>query len=513
MKKQSPKGGLATNDASKSGLIRTLSMMATRLQLAIRAGLQFDGERDLYAVFGYKVLLTCNDFVAKYQRQDIASRLVDAPPVATWSNSPKIEASPEFLKAWQDLVENHNIWNVMMMADKLSRLGRFSLILIGYSGGDAQSPITAGHVGVKRSVLYIRPVIENQVEEILFQADPTKATFGKPDIYKIAFDDPSTTSYKKGTISTKVGAQPFVTHASRCVHIVENPLTDMVFSTPIIEKTYNLLDDILKVAGGTAETYWLTSNRGMQADIDKDMELLPADAAALADEITEYQHELRRIIRTRGVKLTPLSSQPPDPSTVFNMLMDLLAGTAGIPKRILLGAEAGQLASEQDRANWAERIMERRTLHAEPFILRPTIKNLQNAGVLPQENVKYLWPEAFRMNPLERAQTMAARARAVTNLAGQTGSKTPMQITTQEEAREIIELEGALPTAKINQNDLVDQINPDDPNNPSAGDAGGVGKGKSARANLPPGSTSNDDDNANTAADDNTLAANITSIT
>jgi len=59
----------------------------------------------------------------------------------------------------------------------------------------------------------------------------------------------------------------------------------------------------------------------------------------------------------------------------------------------------------------------------------------------------------------------------------------------------------------------VDQINPDDPNNPSAGDAGGVGKGKSARANLPPGSTSNDDDNANTAADDNTLAANITSIT
>ena len=225
---------------------------------------------------------------------------------------------------------------------------------------------------------------------------------------------------------------------------MENPLEDEVFGIPIIEKVYNLLDDLLKVSGGTAETYWLTGNRGIQVDVDKEMEISPADAAALSTEIDEYMHQLRRFIRTRGVDMNVLESKPPNPKDVFSMIINLISGTTGIPTRILLGSEAGQLASEQDRANWAERIDERRDLFAEPNMLWPLVDLFQEVGLLSEGEVTFEWPSAFIQNPLEIGQTQAQTARAIGNISRQTGNKAPMQLTSRTEAREIIGLKGDL---------------------------------------------------------------------
>src|SRR5690606_28540406 len=84
----------------------------------------------------------------------------------------------------------------------------------------------------------------------------------------------------------------------------------------------------------------------------------------------------------------------------------------------------------------------------------PFIQKLMAAGILNEQEYEYHWPEAFRVSPLERAQTMAAQARAVGNLSRQTGNKTPMQITSREEARRIIGLEGDLPESEMLPTDL-----------------------------------------------------------
>jgi len=218
-----------------------------------------------------------------------------------------------------------------------------------------------------------------------------------------------------------------------------------VFGTPILEKVYNQLDDLLKVGGGTAEMYWLTGNRGLHANIDKDMEIDPVDAAALSDEIKEYQHQLRRLIRTRGVDINVLDSDVPKPKETFEMIMSIISGTTGIPRRILVGSEAGQLASEQDRANWAERIGERRILFVNPEILDPMVHRLQTVGMLSEGKPEWEWPSAFIQNPLEEGQTMAQIARSVGNLSRQTGAGTPMQLLTEEENRGVIGFEGKIP--------------------------------------------------------------------
>jgi len=441
-----PKQGPTSTPVAAEGLqismghLRELSGLIQRAQLGSLAGLQYSGQRDLYSIFGYKQAPTQDDYLAKYVRQDIATRIIDAPPLATWSNPPEIDVGA--LKAeWDALDRKVKLWPAIYRADRLARLNNFSLLLFGMDDtGNLDRPVNGDRV---KELLYVRAIGSRLVEEIIFDKNPRSARFGFPEVYSIQFDDPTTKVASSGNLKVK-GLKDMKVHHSRVVHIVENALEDQVFGIPIIEKVYNLLDDLLKVAGGTSETYWLTGNRGMQADVNPEMELSPADAAALSDELDEYMHQLRRVIRTRGVEIDVLDSKTPNPKEVFGMIMALISGTTGIPQRILIGSEAGQLASEQDRANWAERIEERRALYAEPNILEPTVDLLQGAGLLGEGEVTFKWPTAFIQNPLEIGQTQAQTARAIGNISRQTGNKVPMQIISRQEARDILGFEGEL---------------------------------------------------------------------
>lgn len=425
--------------------MRMLTGLIERIQLAQRVGLQYEGARDLYQIFGYKKVVTADDFLSKYQRQDIATRIIDAPPSATWSNPPIIE-NKALNDEWIALDRSVKLWNAMYRADRLARLNTFSVLLFGFDDTtNMKRPLNTE--GVKE-LLYIRAVGARLVREITFEDSVRNKRFGLPKMYRIEFDDPKTKSVSAGQLSIK-GQRDLEVHHSRIVHVVENSLEDQIFGTPIMEKVYNLLDDLLKVAGGTSETYWLQGRGGIQANVDSEMEIAPDDAAALSDEIDEYMHQLRRFIRTRGVDLNVLDTRVPNPKEVFNMIIALISGTTGIPKRILVGAEAGQLASEQDRANWAERIEERRSLFCEPIMLEPTVDLLQTSGLLSEGMVEFNWPSAFIQNPLEEGQTKAQTARAIGNISRQTGNKVPMQLTSREEAREIIGLEGDLDESEI----------------------------------------------------------------
>lgn len=422
--------------------LKSLGAMLSRASLAAKAGIRFGTLRNYYTTFGYKTVLTYDDFLVKYQRQDIVSRIIDAPPGATWSNPP--EFSDKTLNdAWTKLNTEHQLWHKLQRADRLARLGQYSLLLFGFDNSSLSSPLNASPA----ELIYVRPIGMNSVDSITLENDSTSPIFGKPSSYKLKRVEDALRSSITPT-STSITSLPIAANAAHVVHVVENALDDEIFGIPIIERCFNLLDDLLKVTGGTAETFWAVSNRGMQADIDKDMSLTPEDEDALADEIDEYIHGISRVMHTRGVTMKNLGSDTPKPKEVFDMLMSLLSGTTGIPKRILIGSEAGQLASEQDRANWAERVDERNTLYAEPHILRPAVSLLQKAGVLPDVEYTIKWPSAFKLSPIEEGALLTSKGRAINNLAKQTG-KGAMQITSVEEARNIVGLEGDLPASEI----------------------------------------------------------------
>lgn len=434
--------------------LKHLSAVVGRLKLAERAGLRFGGLRDYYKVFGYERKLTYEHFLGKYSRQDIVSRIIDAPPGATWASPPTISneaMNDEFI----ELNKRHQVWDKLRRADRLSRMGHYSLLLFGFRDSRLDAPLGTGTAADLDNLLFIRPVSMNSVQSIKLGTDSTSPTFGRPQTYDLK----KLTDSMRSTItptSSVVDVRNIIVDASKVVHIVENALEDDVFGIPIMERIFNLLDDLLKTVGGTAETFWITANRGMHVDIDKDMDLDEEDQKDLADELDEYLNNLRRSIRTKGVKVNSLGSDTPQPQQVFDVIISLLSGATGIPKRILLGSEAGQLASEQDRANWAERIEERNTVFAEPYILRPTIDIMQRGGVLSQGDYDIEWPSAFKLNPLETGQVAAQFGRAIGNIARQT--KPQMQITSVQEARDIVGL-----TGELQASDLIEQESVNNP--------------------------------------------------
>lgn len=425
------------------------SNLLSRMALAIRAGFQFGGQRKLYDVFGYPATLTTTHLLAKYQRQDIVTRVVDMAPEEMWSKPPSMADLHGSKKKWDEFVAKVGLWDRVIQADKLCNFGSFTVMWLGLPGSQN---LPAPVVRDVSDILYLQSYGGDNVKIKQFEDNTKNARYGQPLLYEV-------------NVGTQNQPKKIEVHFSRVVHIVDRPLQGLMFSEPRLAVIYNVLDDILKVAGGSAETYWLTSNRGMQVDIDKDMELQAGDAEALEDELTEFQHQLRRYIRTRGVKITTLGSEVADPQGVFNTLISILAGTTSIPQRILMGSEAGQLASEQDRANWAEYLERRRKVFGEPYVLKPILRKLEDIRFLPEgatDKATFEWPEAFHMSPLEESNTLAGRARAVVNLSRRAQFGNPL--ITDEEARMMVGLPSEVPTEGTMPKPL-----PEKSNNPGSG--------------------------------------------
>jgi len=429
-----------------------MSALLDRSKLAGLAGLIFGGKRDLDKVFGYENPIPCSSLLHKYYRQDIVGRIVDMPAESTWELHPKVtfDASDfsvgaddgdadsnsklglELEAVFKKLEQQLSIWDRLIQADKLCNFGPFAILWFGMAG-KAEAP--APKVRSLEDIVYIQAHGGDSVSIKAYDEDPQSVRYGQPTMYEVV---PQNGNEARRT--------PIRIHHSRVVHIVDKPLQGQVYSRPRLELISNTLQDLLKISGGSSELFWLTANRGMQVDIARDMQLSPEDEKDLTDELEEYQHQLRRYIRTRGVAITELGSSVADPTGVFRVLIALISSATNIPQRLLIGAEAGQLASAQDRANWADYIERRRTIFAEPYVLLPLLRRLIALGLLPTEalnGVRFTWPEAFKMSPLEEAQALAAQSRAVNSLASRGRFGSP--IISDEEARSFLQLPRKVP--------------------------------------------------------------------
>ena len=430
--------------------IVTLSSILGRARLAQAMPTQFDGKRDLYRILGYPSEITFQAYLTKYLRQDIAGKVIDLPAQDTWRKPPVIQDGSEdtsmpkprspFLQGLKFLVERRRLWHYLQRVDRIGGIGRYGVLLIGLRGVDRLSePLQPNSARSAADVIYLSVFSEQNARITSLMTDPGSERYGLPELYTVMMGE---------------GLPTQTVHSSRMVHIAEDLLEDDIYGMPRLERVYNRLDDLIKLVGGGAELAWKNMDRGLHADV-RDNHTLD-DPDALADEIDEYIHGLRRFIRTEGVDLHPLGSDVVDPTGLFTAIVGLIAAASDIPQRILLGSERGELASSQDQANWAAVIAARQTQHAEPSILRPTIDRLIQAGALPQPSggdYAVTWQSLFELNELERAQVANEYATAIQKIAPAGATEL---VVTPEEFRERLlgwPANGADETAVLDEED------------------------------------------------------------
>lgn len=381
---------------------RGLSLLA-RSAIARAAGLTFQGERNVGESLGYKDELTPDDYLRRYRRGGIAKTIVRAFPEGTWRGQGELieEEDPtkitDFEKAWFELSDKLQVWPSFLQTDVLAGLGEFAGLLMLLPRGGSLNTELRGEYTID-DITELQPIGPLDLTVSEYVRDVTNPRFGKPFMYEA-----------KRLSNDKRSRQ---IHHSRLIHVADEVLDQWGIGTPRLEAVWNRLDDLEKVVGGGSEAYWLRVNPGYQFDLDKDTELGADEEEALEEQTEDFVNKMSRIMRTRGMDIKPLNADVAMFDRNNDALMSHVSGTTKIPQRILMGSERGQLASEQDRVNWTERVQDRRTRFGSPVVVRPFVKRMIELKILPEPKKPYQvwWPSVFDLSDKERADIAVAWA-------------------------------------------------------------------------------------------------------
>ena len=380
----------------------SMTPSAFRAWLSSAVSAAFGGNRNIYKALGYPEAVSAVACWHMYRRMGVATRLIKAPVDATWRQPPVVEAlnagENDALRAeFEALDAEFGVVRAAKHADRLARIGRYGALLVGI--GDGRNDWD--ELGEGR-LLYLRAVDETSCTVADWERDPTSPRYGLPSKYRVnlATDEGG-------------GGQSLYVHHTRIVHITEDP-ENAVFAEPKLAPVFNRLMDLDKVAGGSAEAAWLTGNRGLALMAQSDVEMTPDDRREAREQAQDYQDGVSRVLALQGMDVKSLGAEMASPADHADVLLTLIAsGSDGIPKRLLIGNEQGEMASSQDETNWAGRVSQRRADHAAPSVVRPLVNILMAAGVLTSQRFVVRWDEGDGLGEESKANRAKALADAV----------------------------------------------------------------------------------------------------
>ncbi len=383
------------------------SISATRATLA---GLMGDGktrnQKDLEGICGYPTNPGLQDFLELYRRDGIAEKVVHAFADRTWAESPRIyenkdNITTDFEQAWQDLQEQHNLWFTLNLADAMSGLGRFGIIFLGVDDGKAYSQPITPKPGMK--LLFCRVFSEVEAEVASRVQNVNDPRNGQVEYYNIQFD--ATEDGVVGAENSDISHQKTLVHWSRCIHLFDNRRTSIIFGTERMRPVFRRLLDLEKTAAGSAEMYWRGAYPGFSIEthpsINEEIEVNTED---IKDEVEKYQIGLSRYMALENMTVKSLAPQISDPTPQVMVAIRLIATSIGMPMKIFLGAEAGHMASQEDKIDFNKTLKRRQEIYVDPMIVGPLINRLTDIGVLPKPKKWFSeWPDLNSQSDTDKA--------------------------------------------------------------------------------------------------------------
>lgn len=403
--------------------LNDMKLSLERLDFARSTGKQYQGERDLFQVGGYPRSLTPQQYWGMYERDPVAGRLVDMVAETTWRKSPEItepgtKSTTRFTDDWTSLEKRLGLWGRLERVDKLARVGRFALLMIGTPDGDADSlKQEMGGLSGPDDVLFLQPYAERDAEVATWVTNDSDPRYGLPESYKIDLSG-AIQDFRRGR---RPGAREV--HWSRVIHVAEGLLRDDVYGRPVLERCFNDLMDLQKVSTSTAEAFWQRVAGILGLEVDPEARIGDAVMKELEEQMRSLYHDLRRFMIVQGGRLYRVAESEPSPTAAAKLAMQRIATTEGVPMRVLFGSETGERASSEDMKSYLGIVDERRTNHAEP-VLRALIDRLVEYGGLrpPGRNgYEVVWPALMPESEGDMAEANRKRAeaaRALTPVGG-----------------------------------------------------------------------------------------------
>jgi hypothetical protein len=412
------------------GFIRNMIVMM-RNEMASRSAFLrkfLDPRRDYDTECGYLTDISIDNYKERYERGDIAARIVNIYPEECWSADPEVfetddaELTP-FEKEWLALNQKVGVYSTMLQADILAGIGQFGVLLIGFNDNqnldqpvlELQPDGTFSRGGEALQVLYLRAFDQSVVKVSKFNSDQKSPRYSLPDEYEITFIDPN--EVIGAPIDTNKLRQMKV-HWSRVIHIADNCTNSRVYGIPRLKKIFDRLLDLRKILGGAGEMFWKGGFPGfsVETNVDPKEGGIEIDLEATKEQLEAYMNTAQRWIATEGLTVKNLGTQVADPRPHVEAQIRVIACAMSIPWRILMGVEVGQLASEQDIRAWNRRLKRRREAFINTHIILPFANRLIATKTLPapkdSQSVKIWWPDLNTLSDEERANVAEKKTNA-----------------------------------------------------------------------------------------------------
>jgi hypothetical protein len=355
--------------------------------------------RDLDKECGYIVAPNINTYWELYNRNGVASRIVNVFPDECWQKPPEVyevedESQVTAFEKWiSDHIRDKALWSILHRADRVSGIGQYGVLLIGFTDGrNLDQPVVGlndaglpaqGRPAKSLDVAFYRVFTQRDITGIELESNQSSPRFGYPKFYNINFGSPDDALQTGTIVSSKTVS--YKVHWTRIVHLADNRLSSEIAGIPRLQQPLNNVSDLRKVLGGSAEMFWKGAFPGYAFTTYPELagQLDPIDKDELLDEYQAYVDGLQRILTGENGKWESLEPQIADPTNHVTQHLLIICATIGVPLRIFLGSEAAHLASTQDKQTWNDRLMGRNSRYLDPYVVRPVIDRLILTGVCP----------------------------------------------------------------------------------------------------------------------------------
>lgn len=389
-----------------------------------------DPRKDINGECGYPYNPTVFMYRQFYDREGIATRVVNVYPDECWSVFPELYEDEDsnitpFEEAWNGLLNNPatHPWHYLHRVDGMSGIGAFGLLLLGFDdGGDLADPVPGiredgskdPEYTEERKLLYMRVFDQTLVQVQSYETDMSNPRYGQPLYYYVKFTDPLLLS-----ASVQPAIQDYTVrtvHWSRVIHVADNRMSSEVFGVPRQQPVLNRLFDIRKILGGSGEMFWRGAMPGWAFETPPELGTeVSMDDQSLRDQFEAWANGLQRYVALTGMTAKSLAPQVSPPTAHMEEQLRAICTTIGTPMRIFQGSESGHLASQQDAETWNRRLKRRQEEYITPQIIYPFVQRLIAVNVLPPYEKKFYvnWNDLNAMSDEQKADIALKKSQAL----------------------------------------------------------------------------------------------------
>ena len=368
-----------------------------------------DPRRDIDSECGFPRDITAEALQYIYDREPLATKVVDIYPNHCWKVAPIIfdvgqtGSESQFEIALKRLQKNLRgdsshykgnkgsiLWNKCKKVDRLSGINTYGILVIGFNDGKPLREPVEPRDGMK--VTFLSAYSQSSLKIIQSEADERSARFDMPVMYEITtgFDEQNDSN-----LHSQAGDTENV-HFSRVIHVSEDTGEGDLFHTPRMQPVYNLLHGARKLYGGSPEGYWKMAFTTLLIEAHPGVSNDDINHDAVNAQINSWQNGLQKVLKLVGLSGKAVSPTVINPQPFIEPIIDAICIHLEVPKRIFLGSERGELASSQDTIHWNESVADKQNGHITPNIIVPLLDRLISLKVLPepQENgYEVKWPD------------------------------------------------------------------------------------------------------------------------